>query len=287
MTAWLSARSIASRPGGTRAWGVIIMLSFPAASVRTLIAPIGGLIGRCNLRALRRQRVCEVSLVLTNLVQDLQLHRGLSGALLIGQVASRAELEAVEYKLQRRLQGLTDHYRERHPVFKGAQWRMVLGRWESLRHNWRDLSFQTNLAVHGEVVAGLLSVLRVLAAENAQLLGDSRSQVIRSWPALAEHLGVLRAWGMYLLAGAAGAHDTSPGESLGGRLQTARLALHTLAPTVDDPGLTALSEEALHCVASVRDGSWPGANAQLFHSELTLVIDAWFRSIRGRIQVVP
>jgi hypothetical protein len=53
-----------------------------------------------------RKPLIEVCLVLLGLIQDLQLHRGLSGALLDRRKDFLAELDANELKLQRSLQAL-------------------------------------------------------------------------------------------------------------------------------------------------------------------------------------
>jgi hypothetical protein len=259
------------------------MLDFSSAGLRSLAAPVGDLIDRCNPRVQRLRRVSEVSLVLLNLVQDLQLHRGLSGAILTGGGEFRGEREAVEHKLQRSLHALADYYGERHPVFRQAPWRIVLGRWESLRNNWRELSFATNLSVHGEVVAGILGILRDLAADHAQLLGEERAQVIRVWPGLVEHFGMLRALGLHLLC-AGPTQDTVLRGLLAGRLQTTRFSLQTIAPGVGDPRPVAAAEAALERVAAVRDGALGADDAERFYAEMTALMEEWYRVIRGRIR---
>lgn len=263
------------------------MIGLLSSDVRSLIAPIGGLIGRCNLRATRRRRVCEVILVLFNLMQDLQLHRGLSGAVLGGQGAFRGEFEAVQYKLQRSLHALADHYGDKHPVFRSAQWRIVLGRWESLRNNWRELSFDTNLALHGEVVVGLIGILRVLGSENSALLGDERSRVVRSWPRLVEHLGMLRALAIRYIGGAGGQHDPALEAALRSRLQMVRCSLQHVAPHTNDPSVVAASEAALQILSQALDGRADLWDGLAVHAEMTRLIEDWFGLIRTRIQGPP
>lgn len=261
------------------------MLSSSATGLAAWVAPISDLIGRCNLSRLRRRRLCEVSLVLLHLIQDLQLHRGLSGAVLLGDGRFRMELDAVEYKLQRLLHALAAHYGERHSVFREAQWRTVLGRWESLRNNWRDLNFATNLAVHGEVIVAVLGILRRLASDNAQLLGEERAQVLRLWPALAEHFGILRALGLHLLCGPGAGQDPTVQHALRSEMQTAAFKLQAVTPGVHEPGPVAAGEAALQNVAWVLDGTLGAADAERFYEDMTGVMDAWYRMIRSRIQV--
>lgn len=258
------------------------MTGIATAQLRTLVVPIGGLIERCNLRALRRRRVAEVCLVLLNLVQDLQLHRGLSGAVLTGQEGFRAELDAVQHKLQRSVHALAEHYGDRHPVFRQAQWRIVLGRWESLRNNWRGLGFDTNLSVHGDVVSGVLGILRVLASDNAQLLGDERTQVVKSWPTLVEHFAMLRALGLQMLACDGPAH-AGKRDAICVRLKSARLVLQTVAPGVDETFIINASETALALAQGLAEGKHSATSAEVFYCEMTGLIDDWYGLIRSRV----
>jgi hypothetical protein len=259
-----------------------LMTGIATAQLRSLVYPIGGLLERCNLRAIRRRRVAEVCLVLLNLVQDLQLHRGLSGAVLTGQGGFRAELDAVQHKLQRSLHALAEYYGDRHPVFRQAQWRIVLGRWESLRNNWRGLGFDTNLSVHGDVVTGVLGILRVLASDNAQLLGRERAQAIKSWPTLVEQFAMLRALGLQILA-CDGPADTGKQDAMCARVQSARLVLQTIAPSVDDKRMLDATAQALAFAQGVVNGSHSTTNAEIFYAQTTGVIDDWYRLIRTRI----
>jgi hypothetical protein len=261
------------------------MLGSPATSLAAWVAPISDLMARCNLSGLRRRRVCEVSLVLLHLLQDLQLHRGLSGAVLLRDGRFRMELEAVEYTLQRSLHALADQFGERHRVFREAQWRIVLGRWESLRNHWRDLNFATNLAVHGEVIVGILGILRRLASDNARLLGEERSQVLRLCPALAEHFGILRALGLHLLCGPGAGQDQTVQYALRSEMRTAAFKLQAVAPSIHEQGLVAAGEAALQSVARILDGTLGAADAEWFYEDMTGVMDAWYRMIRGRIQM--
>ena len=234
-------------------------------------------------RFAQRQQTVEIPLVLLNLVQDLQLHRGLSGAVLAGQTDLNGELDACGHKLERSLYALADQYGERQPIFKSPQWRTVLGRWESLRNNWRELDFHTNLLVHSELVTGLTGILRSFAADHADRLGADRSQMLATWPTLIEHLGMLRGLGMCLLSSRDEDPATPVHASLADYLQRARQALATIADTVNDHPTLVTSERALRRVAWLLDGNAGRYHTYPFYEEMTAVIDGWYRLISTRM----
>lgn len=255
-----------------------------ATDVRALMQPVWSFIERCNPREARHQRVCEVALILLNLLQDLQLHRGLSGAALSRQAEFRGELHAVEHKLQRSLYMLAERYGDNHPVFRELRWRILLGHWEALRGNWRALDFQTNLEAHGEVILELLGILRMLGAENARLLGHERARMIASWPKLIEHFGVLRALGLRLLSRPDPVKDPDLSTSMKTHLQSARCALDRVRQSAQDPAPLEASQRALRRIEELLAGQLQGADAEAYYDEMTALIDDWFRLIRRRVR---
>ncbi|WP_078119481.1 nitrate- and nitrite sensing domain-containing protein [Thiosocius teredinicola] len=234
--------------------------------------------------ATRRQRAVEICLVALNLMQDLQLHRGLSGAVLDGESAFNSELDATEHKLQRSLYALASHYGEKHPVFRSPQWRIVLGRWESLRNNWRDLDFYTNLEVHGDVIIGMVGILKVLATDNAKLLGAEKAEILKEWPRLMEHLGILRAWGLHLLA-----RNGEAEERVIKTMQVSRSAagqiMKDVADTVPDPSALSLTRDALLHARAIIENPGNGTEPQSYYAQMTVVIDRWYGMIRACLQV--
>lgn len=235
--------------------------------------------------AARRQRAIEVCLVTLNLMQDIQLHRGLSGAVLDCKATFNAELDATEHKLQRSLYALASQYGEKHPVFRSAQWRIVLGRWESLRNNWRDLDFYTNLEVHGQVVLGMIGILKVLAADNSKLLGAEKVGILEQWPRLMEHLGILRALGLHLLAQHHDDADDRVFKAMTASRGAAAQIMRDVGDTVPDVSSLSVTQHALQHAESIARNPTNGTEPQSYYAQMTVVIDRWYGMLRACLRV--
>jgi hypothetical protein len=245
--------------------------------------------GQCAWRARRRQRLAEICQVLLGLMQELQLHRGLSGAVLDRRSGFRAELDANEYKLQRSLHALAEHYGKRHAVFRERRWRILLGHWEALRNNWQGLGFETNIYAHGEVIRGLIGILKSLARDNARLLGEADARAVADWPALMEDLGLLRALGLHLLGPGAGDTGAALSETITARLQTADARLRQVAGSdavgdTVDPALVARTGRGLGRVSWLLDGNAARYHPHTFYEEMSAIIDDWYRALCNRLQ---
>lgn len=161
---------------------------------RPWVFPLGRSLQACNPRWWRRRRIVEISIALLSLMQDLQSHRGLNCAVLVGQSTFDEELAAVGNKLQRSLQAFGEQYSERQTVFRGAAWDHLLAHWESLRRNWPSLDFHTNLTVHSELILAVVGILRHIGQDNVRPLPPACVRVLGEWPTMAEHLGPLGAF---------------------------------------------------------------------------------------------
>lgn len=263
------------------------MFGFSAAGLRSLVVPLGGLIDRLDLRTQRVSRVGEVALVLLNVMQDLQLHRGLSCAVLDGQGEFCDEREATALKLQRTLQALRDQYGERHPVFARAEWTRILDGWASLQHDWRALDFHSNLGAHSELVLGVVGILKFLAADNAPLLGSERMAVIAAWPAMVEHLGMLRALGLHRLNGS-DIDDPQMTTSMVTHFHAANRTLGSAARYAHGEEIVAASQALLGRVGTLLGSECEGEGEPAFDgptylTATTVIIDHWYGLIRRRI----
>jgi hypothetical protein len=238
----------------------------------------------CPLGRVRRERVVEVSLVLLGLVQEMQLHRGLSGAVLDGRKAFRDDLEANEEKLQRSLRVVAEQHRRRYPVFAGADWRLVVNRWESLRGNWRDLPFATNIAAHSDVIEALIGILAALLGSHRRLLGARRAEVAIAWTRLIEDLGQLRAEVLHLLGHPAKAMDPAHVDSVTVFLHAARRRL-ALASDLDAPrALGVRTQRALQRIEWLLDGNAERYHPYTFYEEITGLIDDWYATLRAELR---
>jgi hypothetical protein len=245
--------------------------------------PLGRSLQACNPRWWRRRRIVEVSIALLSLMQDLQSHRGLSCAVLVGQSTFDEELSAVGSKLQRSLHAFGEQYSERQTVFRGAAWDHLVARWESLQGNWSNLDFHTNLTVHSELILGVVGILRHIGQDNVRSLQPDCVRVLGEWPTMVEHLGLLRAIGVHRLG--------HPGEPMESRLATLyRVHLHearsTLARVADEFNAPALLEgcgRAVELAGDLRAGLPKGVDAPGYYAEMTNLIDAWYALMRQRL----
>jgi hypothetical protein len=180
-----------------------------------------------------------------------------------------------------------DQYGKRFGIFHDEQWRIVRGRWEALRHNWRGLSFATNTMAHSEVIHGLIGILHSLSTGHARRLQPEQARVIAEWPGLIEDLGLLRALGLHLL----GHHQTSAGqrdaETLKAHLKQCRSRLRPIDSDAPDPTLVLRTDRALRRVDWLLDGNVERYHPYTFYEEMTGVIDDWYGLIRRRLQDDP
>jgi hypothetical protein len=258
-----------------------IGLSLGAAALLGLACWVSGL---CRWRTRQRERLIEICLVMLGLMQELQLHRGLSGAMLDRRRDFRSELDANEYKLLRSLHAMGERYGRRKPVFRDERWRIVLGRWEALRNNWRELGFETNIFAHSEVICGLIGILQSLADMHRQLLGDRHFRCIAEWPGLIEDLGLLRAMGLHLLGHRPTGEDQLQADSIAAQLNKGRTGLRQIVDPSVDHALVIRTERAFHRVSWLLDGNAERYHPYTFHEEMSAVIDDWYALLRARLQ---
>jgi hypothetical protein len=227
--------------------------------------------------------VTEAATVLLTLMQDLQLHRGLSGAILDGQVEFRDEREAVAEKLQRSLITVGEQFGDRHDVFRSDTWQRVLANWSSLRHGWRELDFATNLSVHSELVLSLVAIVAELAEKNCERLGPARTQVMTEWPAIAEHLGMLRAIGLHLIGQPAAPDGSRVLEAMRLHLHETRSGLASARELLGEGTLAQRTDAAIEDILQLREASLSNVNAQRYYRSMTRLIDQWYAAIRERL----
>ena len=232
-----------------------------------------------------REKATETCLVLLNLIQDLQRHRALSGAILDGRKEFQAEREAIELKLQRALYAVSDQYRGRHAIFRQPSWRIMLGHWEALHRNWQGLDFFTSVTAHGNVIAEMFAILATLAEGFRGALGEQRARVLQDWPIVIEHLGMLRALGLHRLARVDDADEDQLGTLVTSRLRMARHALDNVCAEDLDSLLLLRTRRAFERVEWLMEGNAERYHPYTFYEEMTGVIDDWYAALRGDLQV--
>jgi hypothetical protein len=225
----------------------------------------------------------DAALVVLDLMQDLEQHRGLSCAVLSGRRDARDDCEAIGEKLQRSLVAASDPTAGLQALFGSFAWQQLLAGWESLRHGWRGLDFHTNLTVHSGLVLDLVRMLHNVADARREAAGERQSRVIREWPPMVEHLGMLRALGLHLIAEPAGFDDARLCGTFRTHLHEARSTLAATADLLDGSSLVFVSEEAVAAVIALRERVLPGAGPRGYHDTMTRAIDAWYAQTRAQL----
>ena len=261
----------------------MIAVIFVAGAIVFLLALICWRTGVCFLPALRRQHSVELCLLLLHLIQELQRHRGLSVAILDGQTGFHHELDVTDGMLQRSLHALAEQYGKRHPIFSSPRWQNLLGHWESLRNNWRELDVVTNLFAHNEVILELILVLQLLADDQINLIGANRAQIIIQWPPLIEHLGMLRALGVHALSQKNLLEDSRIRLSLADHRQNAMQALIRVSDKIPNADIVGSSKMLLLHIDQLTEGGGPIYSVQAFYEEITTLIDQWYGMITSQI----
>lgn len=231
-----------------------------------------------------KERHIDICLVLLCLIQDVQRHRALSGAILDGRKEFRAEREATELRLQRSLHAVAEQYGDRHTIFRQPPWRLTLGHWAALHNNWQSLDFFTSLVAHSDVVSEMIGVLRSLADSLRLRLGESRTRVLSDWPAIAEHIGMLRALGLHALAGTVDTDQSQLDKLVNLHLRISRKSLEEVRAEDADLALLARTRRALDRVEWLMDGNSDRYHPYTFYEEMTGVIDDWYSTTRQRLR---
>lgn len=242
-------------------------------------------LGESVLGRPRRKESSVVCQELIGLMQGLQLHRGLSGAVLDGENGFADDLDAVEQKISRSLYALSDHHGENHPILRHEQWQAVIDHWRSLSLDWRELDFYTNLFAHNEVIRGLVAVLQVLSAHFGTHLCPQQGELTKRWPVLIEQLGVLRALGLHYLTYPHASRDRRVKQAMHDYLGYVRTDLKGLDPRIVNPATVDATRHVLTRVEEVLNPSFSPATPQDYYVATTGVIDAWYRDLQH--QLVP
>jgi len=234
-----------------------------------------------------RRRQTDVCLVLLYLIQDVQRHRALSGAILDGRKEFKAEREATELRLQRSLRAVVDQYGGRHTIFRQPRWRVVLGHWEALRNNWKSLDFYTSLSIHSDIVNEMITILSLLADSFQLRLGEQRAWVLSKWPELIEQLGMLRALGLHAMSRNDAAASDQSLQLVLQHLRISRRLLEDIQAIDPDQPLLLRTKRALLRVEWLLDGNTARYHPYTFYEEITGVMDDWYSTTRLYLRENP
>ncbi len=239
----------------------------------------------------RQRQVIEVCLSLLQVIQEAQRHRGLSIAILNGEKDFNEEVFTTEKVIQQSLSNMGEYYAAHYRVFSRDQWKAIIYKWKSLRASWRDLDFISNLFAHNELIIEMIDVLQQLAKEEHQRLGRERAQLISHWPQFIEHLGMLRALGVYALSQTSAASVMNISLTLADHKQQAKQVLSHETVVIDDQLLIQNSEHALRqvdkliMVGGTEQPLNTGHTVKSFYQDMTSLIDSWYLLLQQRMHV--
>ncbi len=119
-----------------------------------------------------RQREDTLTLVyqLNQMVKAVQKHRGMSTALLAGNVAFVGDFDILQRQLERRLATLETFARETDGLLNQRDKENLHLAWETIRHNWQDDDVSDNFELHSHFVEQLHGMIFSLAKQLEQPL---------------------------------------------------------------------------------------------------------------------
>lgn len=107
---------------------------------------------------------------LNQMVKAVQKHRGMSTALLAGNVAFVGDFDILQRQLERRLATLETFARETDGLLNQRDKENLHLAWETIRHNWQDDDVSDNFELHSHFVEQLHGMIFSLAKQLEQPL---------------------------------------------------------------------------------------------------------------------
>lgn len=229
----------------------------------------------------KRQHVTlNIEFSLLQLVQNLQRHRGMSMVIIHDNHAFTEEFTRdifnVEKDIQYSLKNLKDHYADYQHILKNDQWLSVIHKWTSLKACWRDLDFISNLFAHNEVINEIIDVVQILAKTESRLFGKKTTQQLLHWPQLIEHLGVLRALGVYALSSQSHNSLMNISLTMADHIQKTKQILTHESAHVNDRLLFNNTEAMLRQIDDMMIHNNLNESVKGFYNDMTLLIDSWY-----------
>lgn len=239
----------------------------------------------------KKQRITiDISLSLLQLVQDLQRHRGMSMVIINNNKEFTDEFTrdifGIEKQIQYSLKYLQEYYAAHQRILKNDQWLALLHKWVSLKACWRDLDFISNLFAHNEVINEIIDVIQKLAEKENHRLGKERTQLLSQWPQLIEHLGMLRALGVYALSSQSHSNLMNISLTMADHKQQAKQILSHETSRVSNRLLFNNTEAMLRQIDDMLVNSNLNESVKSFYNDMTLLIDCWYSSLNECIDTV-
>ncbi|MFT7683463.1 MAG: hypothetical protein ACI935_002959 [Moritella dasanensis] len=241
---------------------------------------------QCN--ALRSQQITGFNIVtrLRELLSHVQQHRGISNALLNGDVSLTSRLRPLTLKVSDSIDGINKEFK----VGDVDEQLQPLPRWESITEHWSRLSIKTNqltsannLQQHNKLILNILYFIDDIAEQHQiYKIVDAQGEAMRHmWLELlftAENIGQIRAIG----TGVAAANTCTSVERI--RLN---YLCHSLQQSLDDGLMLANSEQIrqlLHVVAQQVTIDVPSIKAEEFFNLASTCVEQILQEFDKQLQ---
>ncbi|WP_017221443.1 nitrate- and nitrite sensing domain-containing protein [Moritella dasanensis] len=241
---------------------------------------------QCN--ALRSQQITGFNIVtrLRELLSHVQQHRGISNALLNGDVSLTSRLTPLTLKVSNSIDGINKEFKAG-DVDEQLQ---PLPRWESITEHWSRLSTKTNqltsannLQQHNKLILNILYFIDDIAEQHQiYKIVDAQGEAMRHmWLELlftAENIGQIRAIG----TGVAAANTCTSVERI--RLN---YLCHSLQQSLDDGLMLANSEQIrqlLHVVVQQVTIAVPSIKAEEFFNLASICVEQILQEFDKQLQ---
>src|SRR5690606_17189727 len=104
----------------------------------------------------QRQDVLLLMKQLLHMIKEVQRHRGMSMALLGGNMHFREEFERLQLQLERRLRSLQAFAGQTHDLRSARDQDNLRSAWATIRHDWQHDSVIDNYELHCHLIEQLL-----------------------------------------------------------------------------------------------------------------------------------
>jgi len=190
----------------------------------------------------------------------------------------------IEREIQYSLNNMQDNYSAYQRVIKDDQWQALLHKWSSLKASWKDLDFISNLFAHNEIINEIINIIQKLADSERVRLGKENRQLLLHWPKMLEHLGILRALGVYALSSQSSNTLMNISLTMSEHKTRAMQILSHESSKANNQPLFHNTESVLRQIDDMLVNGDLNNSVKSFYNDMTLLIDDWFASLHQNLE---
>lgn len=153
----------------------------------------------------KRQEGAEYNQLLSNLLHDVQLHRGMAVGLLGGDTSYKKEMESMQEKIYGDFQAI-DQYKGSIKSESQEGLQKISNRWKEIDQTIESVTPAEATKIHEEYIQSILDFIGQIGDLSEIMLTDSKERLylaestIQTLPALTERVGQMRANGMNVIS---------------------------------------------------------------------------------------